>query len=425
MSQPVPINHLQPEVLIVGAGVGGLFLANLLEQINVPYHIFERAPEVKALGSAMSFDGATYTVLEQLGIYEELKSVSKPYTNIKFYNGNLKMLGRYNLKHLKTATGYYNEVFSRPKFYDILRRRVPDQHISFKKKVLRTEEKDGKVIIHCSDNTVYTGDILVGADGAYSGVRQNMYKQMLGKGILPKSDMEDFLIRYTTVVGVAIPPNPEKYPQLKDKYSTFNQVLFGDGGNCYVVTLPDNQISWGFGIQMSGSSLKDIHFRNSEWSPEAKDDTLTKYRDFPCPLGGTMGELFDATPKHSISKVFLEEKIFKTWYHSRSVLIGDACHKLHPAGGKGARNAIDDAIVLANCIYLMKDTSEKSIKSAFQDYYRQRYHRAEDAFNDSSAFSKILNGQQVAWLPLVENRGKAPTLPQEFEGVITPRTIGV
>ncbi|KAF8958830.1 hypothetical protein BGZ46_001881, partial [Entomortierella lignicola] len=226
---------------------------------------------------------------------------------------------------------------------------------------------------------------------------------------------------------------------------------------CYVITLPNNQISWGFGIQITKSDVKQLRSQNSEWGPEANDATLSKYRDLPCPLGGTMGDLFDATPKDLISKVFLEEKLFKTWHHGRTVLLGDACHKLHPAGGQGGRNALDDAIVLANCLYFMKEPSEKNIDSAFASYYKQRYHYAEDIFNSSNFTAKILNGQkrserflrhlilnyipdwlirmqvnssmtyrqQIAWLPLIKNRGKVPMLPQEFEGTISPDAVSV
>ena len=92
---------------------------------------------------------------------------------------------------------------------------------------------------------------------------------------------------------------------------------------CYVVAGADNQISWGFGQQLSESYLRDLQFRNSEWGPEKDDNTLEQYRTFPCPLGGTLGDIFDATPKYLISKIYLEEKLFKTWHYGRTVLIGD------------------------------------------------------------------------------------------------------
>ncbi|KAG0000624.1 hypothetical protein BGZ79_005723 [Entomortierella chlamydospora] len=450
MSQRPPTDRPVPEVLIVGAGICGLTLAILLEQINIPYQIFERASVVKPLGSSMVFAGNVFPVLEQLGIYEEIKKVSNPYDKGDYYDGNLKKLGSFNVEQCKIATGYDCRVFARPRFYEILLKRVPAHKISFKKKVVRTEEKDGKVTIYCSDDTSYTGDILVGADGAHSETRQNLYKNMDEKGILPKSDLEDFSIGHTTIVGVAAPSNPEKYPQLKSERVIFDQILYEGGCSCYVAALPDNQIGWGFGQQLSETDVKEIQSRNSEWGPQARDTAyaiLEKYRDFPSPLGGTMGEIFDATPRDLISKVLLEEKLFKTWHHGRTVLLGDACHKFHPAGAQGAMNAIFDAVILANGLYNMNDTSDKSITTAFEYYSSQRYHRTEAGFNESVAMAKIMNGQkwserlirnvvlnyipsfimdaqlrkilayrpQVAWLPLVENRGEGPVTPQEFK----------
>ncbi|KAF9370130.1 hypothetical protein BGX21_005673, partial [Mortierella sp. AD011] len=209
MSQPTSETKPRPEVLIVGAGIAGLTLAILLEQINIPYQIFERAEEVKPLGSAMSFTGSLFPALEQLGIYEELKQISKAYTSVEFCNACLKKMGNFSAEENYIASGYENLVFSRPRFHEILLKRVPEHKISFKKKVLRIEEKEGKVHIHCSDDTSYNGDILVGADGTYSEVRQNMYKLMDGKRALPKEDLEDFMVNYTTIVGVATPSNPE------------------------------------------------------------------------------------------------------------------------------------------------------------------------------------------------------------------------
>ncbi|KAF9351163.1 hypothetical protein BGX26_010774, partial [Mortierella sp. AD094] len=137
------------------------------------------------------------------------------------------------------------------------------------------------------------------------------------------------------------------------------------------------------------------NLRELKLAPEIKDTTLDRYRDFPCPVGGTMGELFDATPKHLISKVLIEEKMFKTCYNSRSVLIGDAWHKFHPAGGQGAQHAIQDAISLANCLYSMKDTSLKSTNLTFAEYYKQRYERNEVMLMTARCSPKSQNLEQT------------------------------
>ncbi|KAF9169337.1 hypothetical protein BGX20_010441, partial [Mortierella sp. AD010] len=98
MSQETAEAKPKPVVIIIGAGIAGLTLAILLEQINVPYHIFERAAEVKPLGSAMSFTGSLFPALEQLGIYEELKKASKAYTCIEFYNAQIKKMGNFSVE---------------------------------------------------------------------------------------------------------------------------------------------------------------------------------------------------------------------------------------------------------------------------------------------------------------------------------------
>lgn len=121
----------KPEVIIVGAGLGGLLLAQLLEQINVPYHIYERSAEVKPLGmgstihlhpgtrttgkqnfknaiplhialclpssrsigSAMALGPNIFPVFEQLGLLEELKKISFPYRSSDLYTEDMKKLG--------------------------------------------------------------------------------------------------------------------------------------------------------------------------------------------------------------------------------------------------------------------------------------------------------------------------------------------
>ena len=47
----------------------------------------------------------------------------------------------------------------------------------------------------------------------------------------------------------------------------------------------------------------------SEWGPDAAIDMCSRVRHFPCPIGGTFGDILDSTPKEVISKVVLENKV--------------------------------------------------------------------------------------------------------------------
>ncbi|KAF9936242.1 hypothetical protein BGZ65_002605 [Modicella reniformis] len=420
-------NPLKPEVAIVGAGIGGLLLGLLLEQIDVPYHIYERATTVKPLGSAMSLGASVLPIFEQLGMLEELKSFSLPCYSAEVYNEKIERLGCFDMSDLDKLLGTYNRIFARPRLYEMMLNRIPIQKISHGKKVLRTDEKDGRVHIHCADNTSYEADILVGADGAYSGVRRSLYKRLDEQGVLPETDLENFTIASINMVGVADPEEPEKYPQLKDEFCHFSIVVGGSGGLSWgAVSVPDNQICWSLVIQLSDSDAKAMQFRNSEWAPESIEAMYKQFEDVRCPWGPvTLGEVMKHTPKDRISKVFLEEKLFTTWYGGHTVLLGDACHKMLPGAGLGAVNAMHDAVVLANAIYNMTDASPTSITGAFEEYYGQRFHRLDDQIKRSKSLTAVMGGEdqnfiksveyrpQVAWLPLIPNRGTGHVLAQE------------
>ncbi|KAF9168943.1 hypothetical protein BGX20_011003 [Mortierella sp. AD010] len=441
-----PVDAPIPTILIVGAGLGGLMLGAVLESANISYHILERAPEPRPLGSSIAISANILPVFEQLGIYEELKGISLPFDGVDMFDKELNYSCNIGGPYHKIITGYDMHILARPKLYDLLLRKVPHYRISRGKKVLQTKAHDDRIIVYCSDGTGYECSILVGADGAYSAVRQNMYKKLDEEGKLPLSDKEGLSIAYINMVGISSPPNPEKYPELSETDRSHVRIIVGDNNDsCCYATIPNNQICWGVQIQLPEREAKQQQFRNSEWGPESVDAMLKEYGDFPNAFGGTMKDLFDAAPKQLISKVFLEEKIFQTWYHGRSVLIGDACHKILPGGGEGAVMAMVDAVVLANCLYNMKDKSDESIKRAFANYYRQQYLDSEEKVKSSGIFTRILYGHrwtdrlmrkamtahypnwlrkkvttvaysnrpQINWLPLVENRGTGETPPQE------------
>ncbi|KAF9365943.1 hypothetical protein BGX34_007302, partial [Mortierella sp. NVP85] len=379
-TQQSPETRAKPVVMIVGAGIGGLMLALLLERLGLSYRVYERAPEVKPLGSAITLDATILPLFEQLGLLEDLYKIALPYYRAEFFSDKMKRLGDIDMTGHEKLLGYANYVVTRTALYELLLGQVSTLNISFGMNVVRTEEHDGRVHIYCSDNTRYEADLLVGSDGTFSTIRQSLYNRLDEKGLLPKVDSENVDAGHVNVMGVTVPKDPEKYPQLKDKFSHMTSALDPKGERAWsTVTVNDNQICWQLMARLCASDSK-AQLHNPEWEPDSVEIVCKDFENSACPLGGTMGEMMNDTPKLQISKVYLKERVFKTWYHGRTVLIGD-----------GAIHAMHDAVVLANCIHEMKDSSPTSIATAFEEYYEQRYYRLESHFKRSKTW--MLTGQ--------------------------------
>ncbi|KAF9124769.1 hypothetical protein BGW39_007924 [Mortierella sp. 14UC] len=367
----------QLHVLIVGSGTAGLILANLLEKACISYQIFEKAKELRPLGSAIALTSLSH-VFEQLGMYDEIMAASKSFGALHLVDEDFQHRNSFDARlpglDVKELYGEYTQVIARYDLIRILLSRIPPHKVLYNKRVLTTKHEDDDVIIHCHDNTTYGGSILVGADGAYSSVRQNMYKDMSALGILPKVDAKPLGYDYDCLFGITKPLDPEKYPVVKEEFCEF-QIILGKEipYSWWFMPLACNSIAWMVTEDLrKNSTAADRNFAFSEWDPDLARIMCDKVRHLPCPYGGTLGDLLDETPNEVISKVMLEDKYFTTWYHKRTVLLGDACHKMLPFGGQGATVAIQSAVLLANLLFDIRNTSEKEITRVFKEYFDAR-----------------------------------------------------
>ncbi|KAF9374045.1 hypothetical protein CPC16_001521, partial [Podila verticillata] len=433
----------KPKVMIVGAGIGGVTLALLLHKANIPFSLFERAKEVKPLGK---FGPINWSIDDS--IISEFKDIGKPTDLLQIFNDDLEPEFVMDFTERTTLTGGQEFIVARPDLYDLLLRQIPKENIYMGKKVLSMIQSENGALIRCSDGTTYEGDILVGADGAYSAVRQQLFKNLKKEGSLPRSDNVALPFSSVCLVGQTEVLDPEEFPHLKHEQSQF-MAIHGrkELYSWMTFTTKKNTLCW-MVIQFldTESSKENDSFRNSEWGPEAAETMCKQVRHFKIPGGKeeilTIGDLIDRTPKDLISKVMLEEKVFDTWYGMRTVLLGDACHKLNPSGGAGALTAMHDAVALANWISSLEGTTLEHIQAIFKEYYAERFPIAKETFATSQMLSKIPGKgfvsrvtkgifkrmpawmwhmmivrlaaarPQVSFLPLVEDKGTKKVQPQ-------------
>lgn len=129
---------------------------------------------------------------------------------------------------LSPRTGYETIMFPRPALHNLLLSRVPPHKILLGKKVMSLLQNKEGVMIRCSDNTSYHGDILIGADGAYSGVRQSLYKAAIRNNDLPLCDKDGLNTGHICMVGTTNPFDPAKYPVVNDNFAHFKRII-GEG----------------------------------------------------------------------------------------------------------------------------------------------------------------------------------------------------
>ncbi|KAG0340337.1 hypothetical protein BG004_006467 [Podila humilis] len=278
---------------------------------------------------------------------------------------------------------------------DLLVAKIEPSRLLLNKKILSTQQNSEGVVVRTVDGSFYHGDILIGADGAYSAVRQSLYKELDKKGMLPDEDKKEMTMAYISMLGITRPLSPETYPCLKENMCNFATVLADEKPHSWTVSSrKNNKLGWSTWFQVTKEEAQQMMFRNSEWGSKANEALLEQIRGYPVKQGGTLGDLIDATDSDKISKVYIEEKLFQTWNHGRTALIGDAAHKLNPGGGQGAVSAMQDAVILANCIYELEDPTYENIQKALDEYKALRFEHTKIQADFGKTLGRLLYGQK-------------------------------
>jgi len=163
---------MKKKIAIIGAGIAGLTLANLIKKFtDHEFMVYERE-ESLSLEEGYGIQLATNSVkiLNQIS-FKEINSekIFHPKT-IDFYNIQNKKICDLNLSKFNSSEAKYTTL-QRSTLIEFLKEDIYTQHLRFGKKMKEVSELKDKVLIKFDDNTNDLVDFVIAADGIFSNTR--------------------------------------------------------------------------------------------------------------------------------------------------------------------------------------------------------------------------------------------------------------
>lgn len=325
--------------LIIGAGIGGVTAALALRQAGLAVTVFERAEQLREVGSALPLWMNALRALEKLGITDQVSAIGRPVTSAYVTTWRGEKLAHINRDHLFQKPGTLSMAVSRPELLDVLGEALGVEHIQLGTRYPGFTQKRGQVCAHFADGREVHGDVLIGADGVHSATRA----QLFGKA-MPR------YAGYTCWRGIA-----RIAREGIETWAWGNRMQFG------VIPMSRGRAYW-FAQQRApeGEAEQEGWRKCAVWN---------LFAQWPDPIPAVI----EATEETQI----LRNDIYETeplphWSRGQVTLLGDAAHTMTPDLGQGACQAIEDAVVLGACL-----RSEPDTVLALKQYEARRLSRTK------------------------------------------------
>ena len=169
---------MKKKIAIIGAGIAGLTLANLIKKNSDHDFMLYEKQESLSLdeGYGIQLSTNSIKILNTIGFDKIDKNKIFHPIGVDFYNIQNKKICELDLTQFNTVENKYTTL-QRSTLIEFLKDNVYTQHLRFGKKIKEVSELKGKVLIKFDDNTNDLVNIVVGADGVFSNTKSFFEKK--------------------------------------------------------------------------------------------------------------------------------------------------------------------------------------------------------------------------------------------------------
>lgn len=367
------------KVIISGAGVGGLALANdLLKDPRIRVTVLERTGQFKRFGGPIQLASNALAVLKESD-QKVFDQIMEKFTFTGDKQNGIKdgirdeWYAKFDLGGPADDRGMpYTGVIERPDLQEIYLNALPEGVVKNGDGVAsyRTDPDGKGVTVVTESGAEYSGDVVIGADGIWSNVRATMRNEP-AKGNGSGASYSG----YTVFAGEL---NYDSY----DNGDVGYKVFIGPNQYFVITDIGKGRYQWYAFLGRAPDSAE------AEPKPDGKVAFL---KDLFAGWSGDVHQILDATREDEIDQRDLYDRppsVLKSWSDGPAALLGDAVHAMMPNLGQGGCQALEDSFVIAQ--ELKTATNRNQIDDKLKKYRNRRLIRASTVQGLSRFASDII-----------------------------------